>query len=91
MSLGGVPAGQAAGVGGVRVVGDVGCVAPVVVIRPDPDHRKKLIADLVVGDRVLVQARVCKVDLKNDAMPALTASKVIAHPAKPANDQEDDD
>ena len=52
---------------------------------------KKLIADLVVGDRVLVQARVCKADLKNDAMPALTASKVIAHPAKPANDQEDDD
>jgi hypothetical protein len=52
---------------------------------------KKLITDLVVGDRVLVQARVCKADLKDGAMPALTASKVIAHPAKPANDQEDDD
>jgi hypothetical protein len=43
---------------------------------------KKLITDLVVGDRVLVQARVCKADLKDDAVPALTASKVIAHPAK---------
>jgi len=52
---------------------------------------KKLIADLVVGDRVLVQARVCKAELKDNATPALTASKVIAHPAKPANDQEDDD
>ena len=52
---------------------------------------KKLITDLVVGDRVLVQARVCKADLKDDAKPALTASKVIAHPAKAANEQEDDD
>jgi hypothetical protein len=52
---------------------------------------KKTLADLVVGDRVLVQARMCKADLKNDAMPALTASKVIAHPAKAASDQEDDD
>lgn len=51
---------------------------------------KKLITDLVVGDRVLVQARVCKADLEDGAMPALTASKVIAHPAKPANDEEDD-
>jgi hypothetical protein len=49
---------------------------------------KKLITDLVVGDRVLVQARVCKDDLKNDAMPALTASKVVAHPAK-AEENED--
>ena len=43
---------------------------------------KKAIGDLVVGDRVLVQAKVCKTDLKDNAMPALTASKVIAHPAK---------
>ena len=51
---------------------------------------KKLLTDLVVGDRVLVQARVCKADLKDDAMPALTASKVIAHPAKAEKDNEDD-
>ena len=47
---------------------------------------KKLITDLVVGDRVLVQARVCKDDLKDNAMPALTASRVIAHPAKAEDD-----
>jgi hypothetical protein len=50
---------------------------------------KKEITDLVVGDRVLVQARVCKDDLKDGLMPALTASKVIAHPAKA--EQENDD
>lgn len=50
---------------------------------------KKEITDLVVGDRVLVQARVCKDDLEDDAKPALIASKVIAHPAKA--EQEDDD
>jgi hypothetical protein len=44
---------------------------------------KKLITDLVVGDRVLVQAKACKADLANDATPALTASKVVAHPANP--------
>lgn len=49
---------------------------------------KKLITDLVVGDRVLVQARVCKADLKDDATPALTASKVIAHPAKAESDDD---
>ena len=48
-----------------------------------------LIGELVVGDRVLVQARVCKDDLKGGLMPTLTASKVIAHPAKA--EQEDDD
>ncbi len=52
---------------------------------------KAEIGDLDVGDRVLVQAKVCKADLKDNAKPSLTASKVIAHPAKPANDQEDDD
>jgi hypothetical protein len=49
---------------------------------------KKAITDLVVGDRVLVQAKVCKADLKDDAMPALTASKVIAHPAKAEKDDD---
>ena len=43
---------------------------------------KKAITDLVVGDRVLVQAKVCKADLKDNAMPALTARMVVAHPAK---------
>jgi hypothetical protein len=50
---------------------------------------KKAITDLVVGDRVLVQARVCKDELKDNAMPALTATKVIAHPAK-AQEEDDD-
>ena len=43
---------------------------------------KKTLADLVVGDRVLVQARVCKADLAEGATPALTAVRVVAHPAK---------
>ena len=43
---------------------------------------KKLITELVVGDRVLVQAKVCKADLAEGAMPALTAVRVVAHPAK---------
>ncbi len=43
---------------------------------------KKLITELVVGDRVLVQAKVCKADLAEEAMPALTAVRVVAHPAK---------
>jgi hypothetical protein len=43
---------------------------------------KALITDLVVGDRVLVQARVCKADLADDVMPSLTAVRVVAHPAK---------
>ena len=50
---------------------------------------KKAVADLVVGDRVLVQARVCKADLAESATPALTASKVVAHPAK-AQEEDDD-
>ena len=52
---------------------------------------KKAITDLVVGDRVLVQAKVCKSDLKDNDMPALTASKVIAHPAKAEKDEAEDD
>ena len=44
---------------------------------------KKLIGELVVGDRVLVQAKVCKADLAEGDMPPLTAVRVVAHPAKP--------
>jgi hypothetical protein len=51
---------------------------------------KKSITDLVVGDRVLVQARVCKADLAEGAMPTLTASRVAAHPAKAAKEPDDD-
>lgn len=47
---------------------------------------KKLITDLVTGDRVLVQAKVCKAELADGAKPSLTASKVIAHPAKTSED-----
>jgi len=43
---------------------------------------KKTLADLVVGDRVLVQARSCKADLAEGATPPLTAVRVVAHPAK---------
>jgi hypothetical protein len=42
---------------------------------------QKTLAALLAGDLVLVQARVCKADLANNATPALTASKVVAHPA----------
>jgi hypothetical protein len=46
-----------------------------------------LVADLKAGDRVLVQARVCKDDFKDPAAkPPLTATKVIGHPAKAEND-----
>jgi hypothetical protein len=31
---------------------------------------------------VLAQARACKKDLADDAMPALTAVRIVAHPAK---------
>ena len=50
-----------------------------------------LLADLKPGDRVLVQARVCKDDFKNNAKPPLTASKVIGHPAKAENNEQDND
>lgn len=50
-----------------------------------------LVTDLKAGDRVHVQARVCKDDLKDNAKPALTASKVVGHPAKAENEEEDDD
>ena len=43
---------------------------------------KTLITELVVGDRVLVQARVCKAELLAvGPPPALTAVRVVAHPA----------
>jgi hypothetical protein len=42
---------------------------------------KKTLADLVVGDRVLVQARICKADLAEGEIPPLTAVRVVAHPA----------
>ena len=51
---------------------------------------KKMLANLLVGDRVLVQARVCKAALQDDAKPTLTAWKVVAHPPK-AESSEDDD
>ena len=50
---------------------------------------KKAITDLVVGDRVLVQARVCKADLAQGATPGLTAATVVAHPAKAEKDDND--
>jgi hypothetical protein len=43
---------------------------------------KKLLTDLVVGDRMLVQARACKADLTAETAPALTGVRVVAHPAK---------
>jgi hypothetical protein len=43
---------------------------------------KKTLADLVRGDRVLVQARACKADLLAEGTPpVLTAVRVVAHPA----------
>ena len=42
----------------------------------------KLAVNLAAGDWVLVQARVCKADLGEGAPPALTAARVVAHPAK---------
>ena len=38
-------------------------------------------ADLKSGDKVNIQAKSCKADLANSAMPALTATRVTAHPA----------
>ena len=43
---------------------------------------KKTLASLLAGDRVLVQAKVCKADLAEGATPPLTAKRVVAHPAK---------
>jgi hypothetical protein len=41
----------------------------------------KTLESLLDGDRVLVQARVCKADLKAATAPTLTAVRVVAHPA----------
>jgi hypothetical protein len=44
---------------------------------------QKLVTALAVGDRLLVQARACKADLTAQGTPpALTAVRVVAHPAK---------
>jgi hypothetical protein len=51
---------------------------------------KKTLADLLMDDRVVVKARVCKADLKDDATPALTAWSVVAHPAKAESEADDD-
>ena len=53
----------------------------------------KAVADLSklkAGDRVLVQARSCKADLASNAMPTLTAVRVVGHPAKPEKEQNDE-
>jgi hypothetical protein len=42
---------------------------------------QKELGDLLMGDRVVVQARVCKADLAEEATPQLTASRVVAHPS----------
>ena len=52
---------------------------------------KAEIGDLELGDRVLVQAKVCKAELKDNAVPALTARMVVAHPAKAEKDDADND
>jgi hypothetical protein len=41
-------------------------------------------ADLKSGDKVNIRASSCKADLANNAMPALTAARVIAHAAATA-------
>jgi len=43
---------------------------------------KHAATDLKSGDRVNIQARSCKIDLANNAIPSLTAVRVVAHPAK---------
>ena len=40
-------------------------------------------ADLKSGDRISVRAQVCRAALANGATPALTAQRVVAHPAQP--------
>lgn len=47
-------------------------------------HRKhdRTLGALAPNDRVSVQAKVCKADLAEGAMPELTARKVVAHAAK---------
>jgi len=70
----------------------VGGLAKSIAVDPDTTkvrrQGKKTLGDLLKDDRVLVQARVCKADFANNPTPALTASKVIAHPAKAAKDEQ---
>lgn len=40
-----------------------------------------LVTDLLNGDRVNIQAKVCTTALANNATPVLTATRVTAHPA----------
>ena len=40
------------------------------------------VTGLVKGDWVLVQARTCKADLAENAMPPLVATRIVAKPAK---------
>jgi hypothetical protein len=53
-------------------------------------HRKgaNTLSSLLAGDRVTIHARACKADLKSTdpavATATLTATKIDAHPAKPA-------
>jgi hypothetical protein len=42
----------------------------------------KTLADLKPTDWLLVQARACKADLMANTPPALTAVRIVAHPAK---------
>ena len=51
----------------------------------------KSLSELKAGFRVLVQSRVCKADLKDGEMPALTASKVIAHDPNKKDDEDEKD
>jgi hypothetical protein len=51
-------------------------------VRIDRRNGAKALADLVSGDWLLVQARVCKVDLEADTLPTLTAIRLVAHQAK---------
>ena len=59
-----------------------------VTLTPDTKVRgngMKALADLSKlknGDRVLVQARSCKADLASNAMPTLTAVRVVGHPSQ---------
>jgi hypothetical protein len=55
-----------------------------ITLTPDTKIRRqgaKSAASLLVGDRVLVQARVCKADLTGATAPSLTARMIVAHPA----------
>lgn len=40
------------------------------------------LADLVAGDRLVVQARMCKADAGGEAAPELVAKRIVAHPAR---------